>query len=402
MSSKVMPYHENSMVLKGIFAVCLVVPFSIDIFLSSLPAMKIYFHGANTTLIMSVFLLGFAISQPIYGPLLDRFGRRPVLLTGLFIYVISSFFLMFVHSFELLLLARFIQAMGACSSVVAIPTIARDLYEKEKLVQAISFIMALIGISPILAPLLGSILTSFFYWRASFIFLFILGVFFLIFIGLFLKETIAKKNTDALNFKHIIQTYWNLAKQKSFILPCFFSGISYAIMFSYFGLSSVFIIQQMHLSVVSYGLLLALNAVPIILMSIMTPKFAKIFSLSRIIQLGFYFILLGATLIWILNSYFLENIYILSFPMFIVTIGIGLIRPSASASALGAVDKKNAGFASAFYNFFSFLSGSLASAVSSKYIQHISVFGMIIFSATTLTLIILSVYSKPRKHTYIN
>ena len=94
--------------------------------------MRVYFHGANTPLVLSVFLLGFALSQPVYGPLLERFGRRPVLLVGLFIFVLSSAFLMFVNSFPLLLMARFIQAIGACSAVIAVPAIARDVYQKEK------------------------------------------------------------------------------------------------------------------------------------------------------------------------------------------------------------------------------------------------------------------------------
>ena len=160
-------------------------------------------------------------------------------------------------------------------------------------------------------------------------------------------------------------------------------------MFSYFGLSSLFIIQQMHFSVVIYGIFVALNALPILAMSALTPRFAKKISLQKIMQYGLYLIFLGGFCMWFLNIYFAENITIFLVPMFVITTGIGLIRPSASASALGAADKRVAGFASAFSNFIAFISGSVATALSSQLIQHISGFGVFACCSGAIALTIL-------------
>lgn len=362
---------EQSKLMGVIFSVCLVVPFSIDIFLSSLPAMKVHFRNVNTGLVLSVFLFGFALSQPIYGPLLDRYGRRPVLLSGLSLYVLASGILLLVNSFSLLLIARFIQAIGACSAVIAVPAIARDIYHKDKLVHAISMIMALIGISPILAPFLGGILTYFFNWRATFVFLFLMGIFYTTMIFLFLKETISEKNYHALAPKSIFKTYFTLAKQPSFIRPSLIGGISSSIMFSYFALSSLFLIQQMHISIVFYGFLVACNTFPIFLMSFMTPRLSKKINLSNLMQIGLFVIVIGGLILYEAQ----KNLFVFVLAMFIVMMGIGLIRPSASTSALSAANKNIAGYASAFFNFCVFISGSIASTLTSHFISNSSFFG---------------------------
>lgn len=380
--------------LKLIFMVCLVVPFSIDIFLASLPDMNIYFHNANSVLVMSIFLLGFSLSQPFYGPLLDRFGRRPVLLVGLLIFLLASWQLMFVNSFSFMLVLRFVQALGACSAVIAVPAIARDVYQNEELLKAISFIMTMIGVSPAIAPLFGSILAHFFNWRASFVFLFILGAFFISFVFFLFKETIAHKNYQALHVKNIVSNYAHLAKQKKFISPTITAALSYSVMFAYLNLSSMFILKQMHFSMLQYGIIITLNAIPIILMASLTPRIAKRISLTNIMQIGLGFIFIGGIMMWILNNFIVHNIYSFEFPIIVALVGIGLIRPSASASALGAAEKKIAGFASAFFNFTGFMAGAFSSAISSRIIINVENFGVFICFVALLALVIQKFFNK--------
>ena len=96
---KIMPrYTSNKFIFNAILSVCIIVPFSNDIFISGFVEMKNYFDTANISLVLSVFFFGLAVSQPIYGPLLDRFGRRPVLLMGLWIFTLASAQVMLTHS----------------------------------------------------------------------------------------------------------------------------------------------------------------------------------------------------------------------------------------------------------------------------------------------------------------
>ena len=255
----------------AVLSVCLVPPLSNDIFISGLPAINQHFPGANTALILSIALFGLALAQPFYGPLLDRFGRRPVLLTGLWIYTLASAQVMLTDSFTALLIGRFLQAIGACSAIITVFAIVRDTYQHDQLIKATGLIMAMIGISPTLAPLIGSLLNNVWGWRASFVFLFIIGCLFLGLIQFFFKETLLNKNTSALAWKNILGNYLRLAQQPNFLTYCILSGSSYSILFSYFNLSSLFIIQQMHFGLISYGLIVAVNAIAIITMAKLTP-----------------------------------------------------------------------------------------------------------------------------------
>lgn len=175
-----------------VLSVCIITPFANDIFIASFPSMQLAFHSDKITLIMTSFMLGLAISQLFYGPLLDRFGRKVVLLGGLVIYCIASTFILFSGNILMLLILRFFQGVGVCSTIVSAMAIARDVYKKEELVKAMATIMAIIGVCPVLAPLFGSFLQSSFGWRASFVLLLVLGiVYFLCFI--LYKESIKEK-----------------------------------------------------------------------------------------------------------------------------------------------------------------------------------------------------------------
>ncbi len=382
----------------AILSVCLMVPLSNDIFISGLPAMKSYFQGANVALVLSVGLLGLSLAQLVYGPLLDRFGRRPILLVGLWIFTIASAVTTFSHSFHVLLIARFIQAIGACSSIVTVFAIVRDVYEQDKLIKATGVVTALIGISPALAPLVGSAVNNVWGWRASFAVLFLLGLIYVLLTQFFFKETQAQKNLSALNFRHIFNNYTALLRNIPFLIYGISSGLSYGVLFSYFAISPFFIIHQMHFSVLSFGWIVATNAIAIIGMSILTPRFSPRLGLPKTMTLGFVFILIGGLIMWVSNIFLPTNIYTFMVPMFISTIGISIIRPTAGAGAMQLAERKVAGSASALYNFLSFMGGSIASAVTSHVVSHVASFGLFIVVMGILALLFQGLQSRLPTH----
>ena len=164
---------------KKILWLCLtvvgIVPFSNDIFVSALPQIRAAFATTHSGLILSVFLAGLALAQPIYGPLSDHYGRKPILIIGLLIFLIGSALAAFSNNFTLLISGRFIQALGACSTIISALAIVRDTQSHTKLVSMIGTLMAVIGVCPAVAPLVGSYLTQYIGWRGSFYFLFLLG-----------------------------------------------------------------------------------------------------------------------------------------------------------------------------------------------------------------------------------
>lgn len=377
------------MAVYGVFLVTLVVPFSIDIFIASFPQMREYFQGQNVSLLMSVFLLGFALAQPFYGPFLDRFGRKPVLLCGLSLYTISSAVLVFSSNFSLLVGARFFQALGGCSCTICAFAVARDTFRDEQLIKATGLIMTLIGVSPALAPLVGALLAHRYSWRASFIFLFIVGLFFVIFVSLFFKETIVQKNYKATNIKHALGIYSSLFANMSLMHATLISALTYGILFSYFNLSSLFVVQQMGVSGIMFGVLIGVMILPLIVISSLVHKMSQKISPFKLIILGKGFILFsGLLMMFFHRSHQIEPLWCFVLSMEFSILGMAFVRPCVSAWAMGSTEKNVAGFTSALFNFVGFLFGSLSTYVTSLWVKDVFSYGAFLVFLAILSLIL--------------
>jgi len=365
----------------------IIVPFSNDVFISGLPAMGRFFHVDDTGLIISLFLLGLAVSQPFYGPLSDRFGRKPVFLIGLLIYVISSMLILLAQSWPLLVTARFVQAIGACSVVGSILAILRDTYSQEKMVSAMALVFGIIGVCPVIAPLIGSIVNSAFGWRASFVILFVLGAFYMVTIGLFFKETQEEKNLNALKPKHILMNYLSLIRNLPYLKFCLSSGFSYGVLFSYLAISPFFIIIELHCSLIAYGIIIALNGTGIIVMAFLAPKISRELGLKKTLYIGLILITSGGLLMVIINTILTLTLLTFILPMFISIVGIGMIRPTASAGAMSLAEKKISGSAAAGFNFISFAGGAATTGFIHT-ITHVQMYGAFILMMGAVALLI--------------
>lgn len=374
--------------LGTIIAVVCVAPFANDIFSAGLPAIAQEFHNNHTQLIYSCFLFGLALSQLAYGPLLDRFGRKPVLLCGLWLFMLSTIVIVTTDKFHILLLARFFQGVGACSAIVGVMAIVRDLFDRDDMVRMMSVVMAVIGISPVLAPLIGSTLIHIWNWQASFYLLIIMGIFFLVFYHFIFKETLKEKNHNAMHINHIVANYTQLFKNHLFTRYCIASACSYASLFAFLSISPFFIIHQLGYSVVHFGIIMAIDAIAIVAMTYCAPRLVKKYSIDWVIVLGLILIGVGGLLLFILTHIFGFNIYVFMLPMFITTIGIGLIRPSASGGVMRLSEQHNAGSAAAAFNFCSFMGGSIATTLTATYILNVNAFAMFIIVLAVFALFI--------------
>ena len=372
-----------------ILSVCMLVPMSIDIFIPGLPAIQSDFIGQNVSLVMGMSLLGLMLSQLIYGPLLDRYGRKPIIATGLLIFTLASIAIIFANTFLLLILARFIQAFGGSAAVVGVIAITKDIYPKEQLLSKIGMILAMIGISPIIAPLIGSVANYIWGWRGSFGILVILGIFYTLVIMLLLKETIHEKNYNALNVKSILTNYINLLKTPAFIAYCFSSGFTYCILFSYLNISSFIIINEMGFQMMSYGAIVAVNAVAIIIMARVSHIIVNKIGLNKTIYCGITLIILGGLLMLLINLFTKPTILTFMLPVFITTIGAGIIRPTANGGAMQIAPKQSIGSAASCFNFISFGSGAIVSIFSLEIIHTIPEFGVFILTFGCLSALLM-------------
>ncbi len=201
-----------------------------------------------------------------------------------------------------------------------------------------------------IAPLIGSFLNTAWGWRASFVFLLILAMFFTVLLQFFFKETQQEKNLSALNLKQMVHNYYQLIANKNYSKFCLTSGFSYGILFSYFAISPLFLIKQLHFSMINYGLIVAVNGVAIIAMAYLAPRLANKTSLNRVLLMGLFVIAIGGLLMLFVNLGMSLSVWSFMLPMFVTTVGIGMIRPTASAGAMAMADRKVAGSAAAGFN----------------------------------------------------
>lgn len=372
--------NNNRWLIYLILSVCLIVPFGNDEYIPALPNIAKYFGTSHVQWIMSIYLLGLSVSQLFYGPFSDRFGRKPVLLIGLAIYIVGSFLTTTANSFEILLIGRLIQAIGACSGIVTVLAIVRDAYPPEQIVKMTAFVMGIIAICPTLSPMVGNVLQLISNWRACFGLLLAFGIFYFILIMRYLEETLHEKNIHALRFKHLFFNYINLIKNKHFFGYLLTSCFSYASLFCYFAVAPFILLELLHISLIWVGLIIAINSIPLLVISYVITKFFGEFSLSKSILIGGLFILAGGALMLLINLIMKPTLLGLVIPTFVSAIGVGIIRPSASAGAIKLVDKKIAGSASALFSFFSFIGAAIFTTLTTKLDYHSMLpFGILLF-----------------------
>src|ERR1700722_10608176 len=148
-------------------------PLSIDLYLPSLPSIGAALGASPSAvgLTISFYLVGFAVGQGVYGPLSDRYGRRPVLLAALTIFCVASLACAAAPTIAALIGARALQAAGSSGAIVLARAVVRDLYEGPRAGRELSLMAAIMGLAPIVAPLIGGVLQTAFGWRACFVFI---------------------------------------------------------------------------------------------------------------------------------------------------------------------------------------------------------------------------------------
>lgn len=370
--------------------VVVVMPLSTDMFIAGFPAMSQYFHTIHIGWVISAYLIGNAVAQPFYGPLLDRFGRRPVLIIGLVIYVLASAVTLFAGTFWLFLLARFCQALGACSTLAGSFAIIHDVkhHDEHALVSAMGCLMAIVGVCPAVSPLIGSVLVSLGDWRLVFGVLFILGCVCLVIILLFFCETQAEKNLSAHKLQHILTNYHSLFIQKHYLLYCITSALSYGMIFAYLTVASLFIIRDFHYSVMTLGWVSLVLGVLIFICSIYVPRLVKRIGLTKGAFIGVVLLLAGAVVMGIVDMLFGSNFYTFVGPMLIIVLGVGFIRPIASAGAMIGADKKVAGSASSGFSFVSFIGAGIITAIVGHFSHNVGQFALFMGVLALLALVV--------------
>ena len=230
-------------------------PFSIDMYLPAFPDIAQHLHStvANVSLSLSSFFIGISFGQLVYGPLLDRFGRKKPLYIGLSIYILASLGCVFAGSINILIALRLLQALGGCVGMVASRALIRDIFPVEENAKIFSLLMLVVGVSPLIAPTAGGYITAFIGWQYIFVVLAVMGTAILISIHFSLPEGRQADDSLSLKPKHIAQNFAAVFKEPQFYVFVFTGSLGAAGLYAYIAGSPLVFMQLFKVSEQHFG-----------------------------------------------------------------------------------------------------------------------------------------------------
>jgi len=236
---------------------------AIDLYLPGTPFIAIDFATSSTKVqqTLAAFFIGLAVGQALYGPILDRFGRKLPVLIGVIIFILGSIVAACAPNVEWLLIARIIQAFGASAGLVAPRAIISDLYDAQSSARIFSYLMQVIMIVPIVAPLIGAQIIEYSSWRITFWLLVILGIMCFIWIIYSLPESLPAQDRMPFTFTSMLKSYWQQTKLHIFMLYCVAGGFMLGMLFIYLGIAPFVFSNYFHLSATQISYALVLSAI---------------------------------------------------------------------------------------------------------------------------------------------
>ncbi len=309
-------------------------PLSIDLYLPAMPAMRVYFDTniSAIQLTLSSYLLGFSLFHLVCGPLSDRFGRKPVLLSGLALYVVMSACCAMAVSVEQLIVFRFFQAMGACCAPTLGRAIVRDVYPAKDAVKALAYVSSLMAVAPVIAPSLGGFLVEFTGWRFLFWLLVGAGVIAMLLTHFLIAESLPEK--QSLEIKSIMKNYLSLLRHRVYMGSVLSSAFLYSSIFAFLSGVSFVLIDFLGVAPAHFGLYFLFIVSGYIVGNLFTARIAYRWQAQHLFALGLAIALAASVgLLWV--CYFeLYIAWLIMLPISFISLAIGLVLPQAMAVAL--------------------------------------------------------------------
>ncbi|CAB3839141.1 Bicyclomycin resistance protein [Achromobacter anxifer] len=255
-------------------------PFAIDMYLPAFPtiAANLGVPRGDVERTLAAYLIGLAMAQVFYGPMADRYGRKPPLLVGLTLFMIASLGCALSGSVEALTGWRVVQAMGGAAGIVIPRAVIRDHYETHEAARAMSLLMLIMGLAPILAPLAGGQLLAITSWRSLFWVMLAGGAMLMAAVILIMKESLAPERVVPLRWETILRNYRDLFAHRGFMAHSLAGGFGQAGMFAYIIGSPRVFIELYGVPPQYYGLLFGTNALSLIVCSQISARLLRTYT----------------------------------------------------------------------------------------------------------------------------
>lgn len=389
-------------VLLGILAA--LGPFSIDMYLPGFQQIARDF-GTNEKAVaftLTSYFIGIAAGQLIYGPIVDKYGRKKPLIFGLLVYSIAALGCSLSPDIESMTLMRLLQALGGCVGMVASNAIISDVFESHQRAKAFSSLMLVMGVAPLIAPSIGSFLVEQLDWRYIFYFLTFFSALVIALIFFFLPETSRYMHSNPLKPEKIAKEYLEILKNKTFLSYTLAGSVSMSVLYAYISSASFIFLTLYGLDKSTFSIVFAVNAAGFIsgsyLNGVMT-RFAHYIKIARVVSV----LLCIVTFLAMMMIYFNDQIQykwmvVASFAILFLT---GFINPNTTAASLTPFTG-NVGAASALGGFSRMgLGAAVAAAIGIFQGETAITLFATTFALAVLTLLLLAFAPKPDRKTQL-
>lgn len=310
-------------------------PFTMQIIIPSLPAMAMALAVPYGTIQLAVtlYLIGVALAQLLYGPLSDRFGRKPLLLGGLSIFLVGSVAAALAPSAGWLIAARVLQAVGSCAGLVLGRAMIRDSYPREQAASVLGYVSTAMSVAPMIAPLLGALLERQFGWRASMVACLVFGVPLWLAVRARLPETLTQP-APLPGLYGMIGAYATLVRIPPFRAYCGITAFSTGAFFAFAVGGPLVVVQTLGYASTTYAAAMMMIALSWSAGTFTAARLATRMGVPRMLRLGTRVTFAGGVLAVLANLLLPPGLWVFFLPMVVVAVGNGMTQPNAIAAAV--------------------------------------------------------------------
>ena len=336
-------------------------PLVIDIFLPAIPAMAASFDVSTgeIQITLASLNLGAAIGQIVYGPLADRFGRRPVIIVAMSVFSLTGFATVIAPNVEWLNFLRFIQGLTAASGMIIIRAVVRDLYDGALAAKMLAYTFVTGSIMPIAAPIIGGNVTVWFGWQPNFYIIGGIGVLVLASLWIWLEET-GERDFQAINVQVMSKSFFRLARDRVFVTYAFTGIGPYAGLFAILTTLSSILIELMGLSPTVFGYLFGLIMLGNLAASLLAGRIVTSVGEMPLIYAGCTICLISGITAGCLAWVSVLNPAEIVIPSLGFMMGFALLVPAATAGAMSPFPEM-AGRASSLIGLVHYSAGAITS-----------------------------------------
>lgn len=333
--------------------------FGTDFVIPSLPGIQRHFAASvgDVQATLSVFVVAFGIAQLAYGPLSDRFGRRPALLTGWCLFAVGSLVCATAPSLAILLVGRVVQALGCCALTVVGRAAVRDLFGAEGTARMMSLLLSLAAIPIVLAPMTGGLIDEALGWRANFALLAAIALACLVLLRRTLDETHHARDPQATQVRRLLANYRTLLANRRFVGYTLCIMFNYAAIMSFLSGASFALVSTGHLTPRAFGFWFGACIMGYAIASFVAARHVQRLGVARLMGIGATIAILAGTTMAVLALAGASPVPAVLVPYFVFMLGNGLVNPSGTAGAVLPFPQM-AGTASSFLGFLQLAAGA--------------------------------------------